>query len=922
MNYGKVKCNGRYWSIQCEPHVRARIKRVFPRATQAAGDTVMLSVTPEHSRELEWFLIRYPMHVDSPKALKRSAQDHRDQEERLADLLEARTPPTQIMLAKPPRDYQNAVPLFLAVRGGLLLADDVGLGKTVSAICCIVSKGAPAIVVCPAHMPRQWEAMLKEFAPDLRVHRVRRGRPYDLATKGDLFAGTMPDVLVISYHMLRGWADKLAGVARLAVFDECQQLRNPGSDIFDACKHLAGNTPLKIGLSATPIYNYGSEFFYVIDTLLPDAMGTREEFLREWCTAGGNKARIQDTEDFGAYLRRSGIMLRRTRAEVGRELPPLTKVVHELEADDSVLKNLDGEAVNLARIVLAHNENAVGERMRASGMFDAMLRQATGVTKAPFVAEFVKLLADSGEKIVLYGWHREVYGIWMERLKHLNPVMYTGSESNLQKHNAVQEFIRSPTCKVLIMSLRSGAGVDGLQGHAHIAVFGELDWSPGVHEQCLDEKTEVLTRHGFKGVNSIDKNDLVAGFDINTSAVEWRPIIRFVDRPISKDESMFGISTATIDLRVTGEHRLVFRHRQGSGHKRNSQWKFGEASKVAKRSQAWDMPVAGLQIAVGLQLTDDEIRFIGWFLTDGNINYASRQVTIAQAEASPFIKNIEQCLAGCGMHYGIARTEAGTGSQFIRRSALLRYYIPKFGPKEKRSNKSKGWARLEPYLDKSLSPLMESINEQQLAILLEAINMGDGAKSIPKDHVRRGYNIGTGNKDFAERLQSLCVRRGWRANLSQRFTCYGKPHYQLLIRQRPIRSIGGTSRKDRQFLKKVHHVQQERVWCVENDLGTIFVRRNGKVAIVGNCAGRLHRDGQVDPVTAYFMTIEDGADPVMVDVLGIKREQIEGVRNPGGALVQRIEDGEAHIKRLAREFMERRGELVPAAVTTITPSEV
>lgn len=78
----------------------------------------------------------------------------------------------------------------------------------------------------------------------------------------------------------------------------------------------------------------------------------------------------------------------------------------------------------------------------------------------------------------------------------------------------------------------------------------------------------------------------------------------------------------------------------------------------------------------------------------------------------------------------------------------------------------------------------------------------------------------------------------------------------------------------------------------------------------------------MDPVTAYFMTIEDGADPVMVDVLGIKREQIEGVRNPGGALVQRIEDGEAHIKRLAREFMERRGELVPAAVTTITPSEV
>ena len=35
------------------------------------------------------------------------------------------------------------------------------------------------------------------------------------------------------------------------------------------------------------------------------------------------------------------------------------------------------------------------------------------------------------------------------------------------------------------MSLRSGAGVDGLQKHARVGVFGELDWSPQVHEQCI-----------------------------------------------------------------------------------------------------------------------------------------------------------------------------------------------------------------------------------------------------------------------------------------------------------------------------------------------------------------------------------------------------------------------------------------------------
>ena len=37
--------------------------------------------------------------------------------------------------------------------------------------------------------------------------------------------------------------------------------------------------------------------------------------------------------------------------------------------------------------------------------------------------------------------------------------------------------------RVLMMSLRSGAGLDGLQEVSHTAVFGELDWSPGVHRQ-------------------------------------------------------------------------------------------------------------------------------------------------------------------------------------------------------------------------------------------------------------------------------------------------------------------------------------------------------------------------------------------------------------------------------------------------------
>lgn len=114
-----------------------------------------------------------------------------------------------------------------------------------------------------------------------------------------------------------------------------------------------------------------------------------------------------------------------------------------------------------------------------------MMRQATGIAKAPYVAEFVRMLleSESEAKVVLAGWHRAVYDIWLEELKAYQPVLYTGTESERQKEESKRKFIDGLS-QVLIISLRSGAGLDGLQySGCRTVVNGELDWSPAVHEQ-------------------------------------------------------------------------------------------------------------------------------------------------------------------------------------------------------------------------------------------------------------------------------------------------------------------------------------------------------------------------------------------------------------------------------------------------------
>lgn len=489
--YGTINYTERFWLIQGEPFVRARLKRVFPRVPQHAAKQIRISVTPENTRELAWFIDRYPMDVDRRDIMDRLADQHRDSETRLADLMAGHAAPFEIKLAKPAREYQTFAAQMLELKGGFLLADDLGLGKTVSAICGMMrAENLPVVVVCPAHLPRQWRAMIKEFAPDLTVHILKKGSPYDLMPRSrskqiELIQPRLPDVIITSYHKLRGWAETLHGVAKYVVYDECQALRSPGTAIYQAAAHLGAGAARRMGLSATPIYNYGHEFYHVLNVVAPEALGEYDEFVREWCsTEVDGKARLSNAKEFGAYLRREGIMLRRTRADVGRELPDLSKIVHEVDADEKALDALHSDAMSLAKIVLRHNEQFRGEKMQAAGEFDALMRQATGIAKAPYVAEFVKLLLDSGEPIVLFGWHRAVYSIWMEALTAFNPVLYTGSESANQKDEAVSAFLTGKA-QVLIMSLRSGAGVDGLQGYCNTIVFGELDWSPGVHEQCI-----------------------------------------------------------------------------------------------------------------------------------------------------------------------------------------------------------------------------------------------------------------------------------------------------------------------------------------------------------------------------------------------------------------------------------------------------
>lgn len=468
--------------VDAEPHVMQRIRKIFDNSTHIyhqgtyTHKPIVFPNTLSACRDIVWLLDRYTLDV-SEELLTKIRGKSDEYETIIKSVSEAdkdstyRVSPNALKLALPLREHQIQFSNMFTKMKKMLLADRMGVGKTAQAISTLCEpERRPALVVVPTTLCTQWENEVKRFLPDATTHVIRGFKNYDLPKV---------DVLITSYNRLAPWQDVLLNGSnfKTVIFDEVHELRHTGTGKRNIARTLSERTEYCAGLSGTPIFNMGEEIWSVMDVIKPDCLGYQSDFQDEWTSWG----KVNEPATLNHYLKRQGLFLRRSPEDVGLTFGEASKHVFTIDADLDKLKEVQNVAKMLALSVLSGN---IGEDSDSAREFDWKLRQATGIAKAKPAAEFVKMLVESGEKVVLAGWHRAVYETWNEELKALNPVMFTGSETTKEKEEALEKFTKGDS-QVFIISLRSGAGLDGLQYACNTVVFGELDWSNQVHDQIL-----------------------------------------------------------------------------------------------------------------------------------------------------------------------------------------------------------------------------------------------------------------------------------------------------------------------------------------------------------------------------------------------------------------------------------------------------
>jgi hypothetical protein len=369
----------------------------------------------------------------------------------------------------------------LVEREVLLLADDMGLGKTIQAVAALrilihLRRVESALLVVPAGLVTQWQAALREWAPELRVSTVR-GQSHERSWQWQAPA----HVYLTSYETLRS---DFTGSRRspprrrtwdLVLLDEAQRIKNRDSELARVCKQLPRRRAW--ALTGTPLENHAEDLASICEFLTPWEEGERLPRL----VPGRELAALHAT-----------LQLRRKKAEVLRQLP--AKSIVEVGVQFGPAQRESYHRAERDGVVWLRR---LGAAARITHVLELITRLKQICNFCPATGESAKLLdleerldtlADEGHKALVFSQYADDrYGVHAlaRRLQRFHPIAYTGGLSAAERDRAIAAFKRRQESRALILSLRAGGQGLNLQEASYVFHFDRW-WNPATERQAED----------------------------------------------------------------------------------------------------------------------------------------------------------------------------------------------------------------------------------------------------------------------------------------------------------------------------------------------------------------------------------------------------------------------------------------------------
>lgn len=413
--------------------------------------------------------------------------------------------------------FQRAgVAYVLRAGGDVLVADQMGLGKTVQALASLAALDArPAVIVCPASLKLNWRREVEHWLPGWSVAIIA-------GTKTDNYPTPPPDVTILNYDILDTWADVLPTPAAV-ILDESHYIKNGAAIRTRAAIRLADRTApdaLRLCLTGTPVVN------------VPGEIMTQLRFLRRLDDLGGVsgfRSRYQSGHNLPELNRRlrSSCMVRRRKDDVLTELPPKRWSTIVVDGDPALMteyRRAEEDIVSFLaeRARLAAEESgatseearriawetatraAAAEHLVAISALKRLAARAKMTPARQWIGDFLA----TGSKLVAFAHHREIVDLIADEFADGRRI--TGETSIADRQSAVDEFQTDETAQVIACSLKA-AGVGLTLTAASDVLFIEQGWTPADMDQAADRchrigQTDSVTAWTVITAGTIDED--------------------------------------------------------------------------------------------------------------------------------------------------------------------------------------------------------------------------------------------------------------------------------------------------------------------------------------------------------------------------------------------------------------------------------
>lgn len=352
---------------------------------------------------------------------------------------------------------------------------------------------------------------------------------------------------------------------------------------------------------------------------------------------------------------------------------------------------------------------------------------------------------------------------------------------------------------------------------------------------CYDDKTEVLTKDGWKFFRDLQYEDYVGYLDENSGEIKYANPETITKMPYKG--IMYHVKTRSVDICVTPNHKMYVAMRPTTvdGRKKlKNQWDYNlvaaedlyQKTYVLKRDFIWKgkeqiefhLPNSNIVFPMDLWL-----EFFGYYISEGSafVTCGRNRVSMPQKkQGNNFYDVCKKIAEICGNKIQILEDRC------IIQNKDLMNYLQQFGKS----------------YNKYISSEYKNLSSRQLLILLNALIEGDGR--ILKNLKSEAYSYYTVSKKLADDIQEIAMKCGFVANITSReprknnrYNIIGTSKlYEVIITSKTKRpEVCSNRNKLRgQTIPEKYELYDGIVYCCEVPSHILMVRRNGKTCWCGN----------------------------------------------------------------------------------------